>query len=479
MTRPRMGALLMVAGWVEHENDEHALAWRKKAVAPAKLKGWAAPVDEPATGGPLERLKVGEVWARAKEAADPIEVVETARGVRFAAAFATVTGRTLWAPALLAAVRRAAGAQGGAWAWSFGGPIFAVDPTGRGAFRTLDEEAEVTATLAEPELARALALAGPEGGATLGSLPPRRGALVATGATRGRAPAPTASSAIARAAPSSARVQSKKLALKAKSAIVGVTQTVSGEVWMASRLAQLMRGRLDAGAWTTTTTDLGVVGWIAATEARLWVGTRDGLRVSEDGGASFGWSGARVGSWSRVLAAAGAHVACCEGAVVRSVDGGQRWTPVLAEGEGALALAVAGELVVAGGIAGRVFVSRDGGASFEHGALGGAAVTGIAVLGEHVFYLRGDRLDRASLARPTEVERVDPKSPRAPQRARVVADHGTVWLAGEYEVVRSRDAGASWERIAEGEHVFHDVLPLGAQHLIATRSDGAALSISG
>jgi len=156
-----MGSVLIVGGWVELESEEAVAAWRGKVLATSKLAGWRGPIDAPEKGSAFDRLTIGELIAKATDAPEPIEIVETTGGLRFAAALASVTGRELWGPALLAAVRRAAGAgQGAAWAFraSEGGAVLAVDLGGRGSFRVLDDDEAITAALEEPEMIRAVAL---------------------------------------------------------------------------------------------------------------------------------------------------------------------------------------------------------------------------------------------------------------------------------------------------------------------------------
>lgn len=99
-----MGTLLVVAGWLELESVEAYAKWRAKKVASAKLSGWCEPVATPPVGSAFDRWRIEELFTRAREAPEPIELVETDRGVRFAAALASVTGSELWASALLTVV---------------------------------------------------------------------------------------------------------------------------------------------------------------------------------------------------------------------------------------------------------------------------------------------------------------------------------------------------------------------------------------
>ncbi|MBN8611180.1 MAG: hypothetical protein J0L92_11375 [Deltaproteobacteria bacterium] len=484
-----MGSVLIVGGWVELESDEALVAWRAKALATAKLTGWDGPIDAPAKGSAFDRWTIGELIAKAAEAPEPIEIVETARGVRFAAALASVTGRELWAPALLAAVRRASGAgQGGAWAFlaSEGGAVLAVDLGGRGAFRALDEDHAIAAALKEPEMIRAVALvdgqASDEG--ALSSLAPRvvDSAATTSGKSRSRAVVKTKASDQVLAGPAKPWPKVRKLPLKLRSSPRGIVQLTTGEILIVARLGQLARGRLD-GAWTTHETALGTLEWVCAEGARVWVGADDGLFVSDDGGVTFAPRGSRGHPWSSLLFVEGAIVGCRDGEVMRSTDDGATWTSVFRVDDfyGAASLARGpGDLVVATGFAGRVFVSRDLGRSFECVHLGPSeALHRPALLGEHAWYVGVSRLVRASLASPGDYERAGPRKPKNVDYVAVHAGHGTLWLACESQVVRSRDGGGSWEIVLEKPVVFGEALLLGPRRAIVLASDGHAYEIDG
>ena len=87
-----MGTVLAVGGWVEFEDAAAKDAWRRKLVASVKLTGWEEPLVGPGTSSPLDKHTIGALWDEAKDAPEPIEIVETGTGLRFASALASVTG---------------------------------------------------------------------------------------------------------------------------------------------------------------------------------------------------------------------------------------------------------------------------------------------------------------------------------------------------------------------------------------------------
>jgi photosystem II stability/assembly factor-like uncharacterized protein len=274
----------------------------------------------------------------------------------------------------------------------------------------------------------------------------------------------------------------RKLPLRLKSLPRGIAQLPTGEIVLVSMLGELARGRLE-GAWTTLQTSVGMLGLLRVDGPRVWVGAEDGLFVSDDRGDTFAPRGPRGHPWSSLLFVEGAVLGCRDGEVLRSIDHGETWARVFRVEDfyGVASLARGpGDLVVATGLAGRVFVSRDLGLSFERVHAGPSeAFNGLAILGEHAWYVGTSRLVRASLATPGDYERAGPKKPKNVDYVAVHAGHGTLWLACESQLVRSRDGGVSWEIVLEKSAVFSDTLSLGPRRAIVLASDGHAYEIDG
>lgn len=466
-----MGSVLVVGGWVELQSDEAISAWRKKKLAMAKLSGWGGPIAAPEAGSAFDRWSIDELWQNAREAPEAIEIVESGRGVRFAAALSSVTGRALWAPALLAAVRRAAGlGQGAAWASyvSETPGVLAASASGRGSFRELDDDEESARVFDEPELARALDL--------IDGHPPSEGALSLLPARAvepcgKKAPAKLAASkrgsrtrpVTAPAVPAKPAPRVRKLALRLKTSITGIARLSSGEIVMTSMFGQLANGHTDANEWTLAATSIGKLWWLAAHDERLWVGAATGLHVSDDGGTSFAPRGPSDTLWSSVLPVGDAILGCTNGEIQRSTDDGRTWTSVFRVadhfGVGEL-IRGAGDDIIGTGLAGRVFLSRDRGQSFEcvqHGP--SEAFGGVAREGDDLWYIGPSRLMHAKSTDPGNYQPAGPKKPRQMNYARVRAAHGTVWIAAEGQLLRSLDRGASWQITLERNTVFNDVLP--------------------
>lgn len=489
-----MGTVLAVGGWVLFDDASAKEAWKSKLVAAAKLTGWdepLAPLDEPTA---FDKLTIGALWENAHDAPEPIEIAETETGLRFAAALASVTGREVWAPSFLAAIRRAAGsARGGAWAFSAdeGGSVLSVDLTKRGSFRRLDEGEEVEAALSEPELLRAFALnSGDAPPPTLAELPSREAGSfdgAANAKAKGRtAKAKTTTKAPAKDPPIVAKPapRLKKINTKAKDGIRGAVRLPSGDVAMVGLFGLWVRGNVDTNTWTQRPLGLGKLWWIATEGARIWLGADAGLFVSDDDGATFVNAQPSGVGWSRPLFVEGAALICSGGALVRSTDGGKTWDQAssleaafvsLARGTGPHA-----NRIVAAGIRGRIAVSDDLGQTFTMVRDGNdEAFNEVAIDGDDVYVVGSTRIFRAPITSPGDLVDVGPLPKKHCDFYRVFAAEGFVWVTCPERLLRSRDRGATWEIIAEAQTVFQDVLVLGPLRLIVPTSHSFVCLLEG
>jgi len=242
----------------------------------------------------------------------------------------------------------------------------------------------------------------------------------------------------------------------------------------------------------------------AADPERIYVTSRgDGVYRSSDGGAT--WSSSKSGlrdlllqevatspSQPEVVLAAGAL-----GGLHRSGDGGQSWSSI--EGFGRVTamtfLDDGTDRVLAGDADGRLSVSDDAGATWEHSPLvdGGGAVSALASVPAEgstatatVVAATADGHVLRSMDSGTTFETLTEDVPGGEPRGIAISpeDHDHLWLSSADEGAhRSTDGGRSWEAQPDGLTKSEQADDVGAPHFRTIRAaegvDGPVLFLAG
>ncbi len=366
-----------------------------------------------------------------------------------------------------------------------------ADAAGRGSFRCLDEDEDVERALAEPEIVRAFALnAGDAPPPTLADLPQREAATTKTNAKGTKAKkdarSPAKASAKAPALPAKPPPRLKKITARAPGGLQAAARLAGGDVVLIGLFGSWMRGRLETNTWASSPRGLGKQWWITTEGRRIWLGTDDGLFVSDDDGITFVQRRPWAPGWTKPLFVEGAIIGADGGELCRSTDDGVTWVQTFPREPSFGAIAIArgtgahGSRLVAVGIYGRIARSDDLGQTWTMAREGNdEAFHHVCVDGDDVYVLGSSRILRAPITSPGDVVEVGPAPKRDVEFRQVYARDGFVWIAAPLHLLRSRDRGATWEILAKAETVFKDVLVLGPRHLLVATSDQLAYEIEG
>ena len=515
-----MGTFLAFAAAFTFSDPKALAGWKKLRVESTDFEDWpsgleAAGLEEPddltiakllaavgkkrfAGGKVLVRLEARASGATRGPASGatrgPASGATRGASVTIAGGLDEGDGLLLWAPALVAATRRAgdAGASGRALlSFAEEGTVTAIGLAAGGSeLDALEDDAAHAEALASPELAAAFEVYT-GGRDTLDDVPvPAPPAPV-----KGKKAAKVASGRPPAVSPKW-KVKWTPLSVPTTVRLYGVTRAPNDRVWIVGEKGTVFAGLVRDDTWRAidvgTTSDLSRV--VAAPDGTIWIAGADGtLLRGDDGGAVWSSKSPIPGSSHAVggVAAFGDVVVAVdsEGLVHRSEDRGERWSVVpvaphpkadaAAPRWGLIGLARgAGDSLYAVGYGGIVLVSDDLGRTFHTRVPGPAPALASVACGDGDVWVVGmDRLLRGAEGLEGPLVYAGPKRERDATFSDVSIADGTVWVSHWAMVLRSYDRGETWEKAHDLRSlVANAIVALGKTEAIIVGSRGLAMA---
>ncbi len=461
-----MGTFFALGAAFTFSEPRALAAWKKLRVESTDYEDWpsgleAAGLEEP---DDLTIAKLLSAVEKKRFAGGKLLVRIVGASVTIAGGLDEGDGVRLWAPALVAAVRRAgdAGASGRALlSFAEEGTVSAIGlAAGGSVLDELDDDAAHAEALASPELAAAFEVYT-GGRDTLDDVP------VPTAPVKGKKAAKVTSARPPAVSPKW-KVTSTPLSVPTAARLYGVTRAPDDRVWIVGENGTVFAGLLRDDTWRAidvgTTSVLTCV--VAAPDGTIWIAGHDGtLRRGDEGGAMWASKspipGHSHGITGVVVEGDVVVVVDSEGLVHRSEDRGERWAAVTvapplkadpaAPRWGLLSLARgAADTLYAVGFGGIVLAADDLGRTFSTRVPGPEAALARVACGDGEVWAVGmDRLLRGAGGLEGPLVYAGPKRDRDATFSDVSIADGAVWVSHWGGVLRSYDRGETWEKAHE------------------------------